>query len=170
VSAPEAAPPRASAPDPGRAGPSGAARARDTLVAALAGLAATLAAVGWLYLLRHAQALAAGPRLSGALPLQRLAGGDPQPLARFLAAWLPAGVLAGVAAAWLAPSLAPAARASVVGAVALGTLWAAGALSDAVTANETFGAHVWGQAGHGATWAAAGVLACCANAIRRDAG
>src|SRR5436190_24149657 len=59
-------------------------------------LAAVAGGIGWLYALRHVGLLKAGPRLADALPLQRLAGGAAQPLARVVAAWLPAGLAAGV--------------------------------------------------------------------------
>src|SRR5205085_604507 len=58
---------------------------------------ATAAGVGWLYLLFQWGALDAGPHVSGALPLQQLAGNEAQPLLRVAVAWLPAGVAAGAA-------------------------------------------------------------------------
>ena len=56
----------------------------------------TAAGVGWLYLLRDAGALALGPHVPETLPLQRLAHGDAQPLARLVAAWLLAPVQAAL--------------------------------------------------------------------------
>ena len=74
----------------------------------------TAAGVGWLYALRSAHVLGAGPHVAEALPLQRLAKDDDQPLLRLVAAWLPAGLVAGLAvqAAW--PMARPI-RALVVG-------------------------------------------------------
>jgi hypothetical protein len=125
-------------------------------------LVATCAAVGWLYVLRHADGLAAGPRVGGALPLQRLAGDAAQPLLRFAVAWLPAGLLSGAVLARAASSLSAPARAALAGATTLVALLAAGAVSDAVTANETVRAHLTAQASHGATWLAVAVVAVSA--------
>ncbi len=55
------------------------------------------AGAGWLELLRRSGAFAAGPRITGALPLDRLARHDAQPLLRVLAAWVPAGLACGAA-------------------------------------------------------------------------
>src|SRR4051812_25654475 len=88
--------PRTGAARPPRRRPGAAAAA----AVALSVLVATLAAFGWLYVLRRSGAIAAGPELPDALPLQRLAGGAAQPLSRVVLAWLPAGVVAGLALKW----------------------------------------------------------------------
>jgi hypothetical protein len=64
--------------------------------AILALLAALLAGLGWLYVLRGLGWLAIGPNVRDSLPLLQLAGFDIQPLGRVVAAWLAAGVVAGV--------------------------------------------------------------------------
>jgi hypothetical protein len=121
-------------------------------------LVVTLAGVGWLYLLRAAHVLGVGPRLTEALPLQRLAGSDAQPLGRVVAAWLPAGVVAGVAlralgvrrrawrslAAWLPSAV---------------LLVAFGAAADAITETDPLSAHVGAQPGRPAIWVAAALVA-----------
>jgi hypothetical protein len=58
---------------------------------------ALLVASGWLYLLRDAGWLGAGPKLVDSLPLLQLAGFDSQPLLRVLVPWVLAGLLLGVA-------------------------------------------------------------------------
>jgi hypothetical protein len=116
---------------------------------------AVLAGVGWLYLLRHAGALRAGPPVREALPLQRLAGGARQPLARLLAAWVPAGVVAGLALG-LTP-VGRAGRALAAGAIAFGFLAVLGWASDGVTASETL--RFTPQLGRAALWLAAGLVA-----------
>ena len=99
-------------------------------------LLAVCAGMGWLYLLREAGALDAGPRLSGALPLEQLARGDDQPLLRVAAAWVPAGLAAGLALAW-ATGWGRGRRALAVGLLGFVVLFATGAVSDAVAVNET---------------------------------
>src|SRR5439155_4733245 len=89
-------------------------------------LAVVVAGVGWLYLLRDLGALAAGPRIGEALPLQRLAHEDAQPLARLVAAWLPAGLLAGAALRALG-AVGHRRRAAAAGAFAWAVLVVAGA-------------------------------------------
>lgn len=121
-------------------------------------VAAACAAVGWLYLLRDTPGLRGGPRVGGALPLQRLAGEDGRPAAAFLLAWAPAGPAAGAALGWTT-HLPAAARAGVAGAVTFVVLFAAGALADAVTANQSPWAHVGPQLGHGALWLGAATTA-----------
>lgn len=129
--------------------------------AALAVILGVAAGLGWLYLLRSVRGLAAGPSVNGALPLQRLAGQDTQPLLRVLAAWIPAA-LACRAALGAATRLAAPARAAVAGLGALVLLLALGALSDATTASDPLGPHLAPQVGHGATWLAAALLATAA--------
>ena len=122
------------------------------MVAGLAlALLAVCAGMGWLYLLREAGALDAGPRLSGALPLEQLARGDDQPLLRVVVAWVPAGVAAGVALAW-ATGWARGRRALAVGLLGFVALFATGAVSDAVAVNETVVSKLGDQFSHGGIW------------------
>jgi hypothetical protein len=122
------------------------------VVAGLAlGLLAVCAGMGWLYLLREAGALDAGPRLSGALPLEQLARGDDQPLLRVAVAWVPAGVAAGFALAW-ATGWGRGRRALAVGLLGFVVLFATGAVSDAVAVNETVVSKLDGQFSHGGIW------------------
>jgi hypothetical protein len=121
-------------------------------------LVVTLAGVGWLYLLRAAHLLGVGPRLSEALPLQRLAGSDSQPLARLVAAWLPAGLVAGVALRALG------ARRRVWRAMAAGLPCAVllllfGAAADAITETDPLGAHLAAQPQRLAIWLAVALVA-----------
>jgi hypothetical protein len=133
---------------------------RALAVAAAVAVAAlaTAAAVGWQYLLREAHGLAGGPAISGALPLQRLAHQDTQPLLRVLLAWIPAGVGAGLVLARLTP-LPRAARVLIATATTFVVLFLAGAGADAVTANERIGPHVASQLGHAALWLATATMA-----------
>jgi hypothetical protein len=114
-------------------------------------LLAACAGMGWLYLLREAGALDAGPRLSGALPLEQLARGDDQPLLRVVFAWVPAGVAAGVALAW-ATGWDRGRRALAIGLLGFVVLFATGAVSDAVAVNETVVSKLGGQFSHGGLW------------------
>lgn len=147
------------------------AAARAALRAALAlpvVLAATLAGIGWLYLLRRTGALAVGPRLVEALPLQRLAGGAAQPVGRVVAAWLPAGIFAGLAlraAGWTGRG----ARAAIAGAGSFALLVAAGAAADAITANEPLAQHWAAQPQRAATLLAAALVAIGAALVRAPA-
>ena len=111
------------------------------------------AATGVLYRLRHAGALAAGPDVRGALPLQQLAGGEAQPLSRLALAWIPAGGIASLALGELT-RLPPAARAVLIGAVVLGVLLLAGAFSDAIAVTDPVGPHLVPQLSRPATWVA----------------
>jgi hypothetical protein len=121
----------------------------------VAGLALALLAVcagmGWLYLLRGAGALDAGPRLSGALPLEQLARGDDQPLLRVALAWVPAGVAAGAALAW-ATGWGRLGRTVAVGVLGFVALFVTGAVSDAVAVNETVVSKLGDQFSHGGIW------------------
>jgi hypothetical protein len=119
------------------------------------------AGAGWLELLRRSGAFAAGPRITGALPLDRLAGHDGQPLARVLAAWVPAGLVCGAALYALTGWSRPV-RGLVAGAGAFVIVFVAGALSDAVTASDPLGSHVAAQWHHQATWLIPALLAACA--------
>ena len=58
---------------------------------------ASIAGVGWTYVLRQDGLLGAGPKVSDALPLLQLAGADAQPLTRVAVAWLLAGLMSGLA-------------------------------------------------------------------------
>jgi hypothetical protein len=138
-----------------------AAHAGRGLCLVLALVLVTAAGLGWLYLLREAHALPSGPRVREALPLQRLAGDDRQPLLRLVVAWLPAGLVGGLALD-AGSRLGRASRALAVGAVALVTLFAAGAVSDAVTASEPLSRYVGAQLGHPAAWLAAALMALAA--------
>jgi hypothetical protein len=120
-------------------------------------LLAVCAGMGWLYLLREAGALDAGPRLSGALPLEQLARGDDQPLLRVAVAWVPAGVAAGVALAW-ATGWGRLGRTITVGLLGFAVLFATGAVSDAVAVNETVASKLGGQFSHGGIWVEATCL------------
>jgi hypothetical protein len=133
---------------------------RRLLVAGIGVAILTVAGTGTLYLLRQHGLLALGPGVSGALPLERLAGGDTQPLARVLIAFLPAGA----AAALLLPPLPRAARALFVAAIAVPALAFAGALSDAITSNDPLREHLHGQLSRGGPWIGAAVLALIAAA------
>jgi hypothetical protein len=123
----------------------------------LVALAITAAGIGWLDLLRRNGALAGGPRLHEALPLQRLDGSAAQPLARIVAAWLPAGLVGG-AALWAAGIRGRALRAGLLGVLCLLLLLAAGASSDAITASETLRGHVAAQPHRLAVWLATGLV------------
>ncbi len=134
------------------------ARRRRPATAGILCVVATVAGAGWLYLLRDVSALAFGPHVGGALPLQRLAGGDDQPLARLVTAWVPAGLAAGCALAALT-GLRRWARAAVAAVTTWLVLAATGAAADAVTANERLTQHVTGQVAHPALWVAAALAA-----------
>jgi hypothetical protein len=129
-------------------------------VAAAAGVmvAVTLAGVGWLYLLRAAPLLGVGPRLSEALPLQRLARSDAQPLGRIVVAWLPAGLAAGVALRALGVRRR-ARRAVAAGLPCALLLLVFGAAADAITETDPLGAHLGSQPGRLAIWLAAALVA-----------
>ena len=93
---------------------------------------ALVAGMGWLYLLRDLGALAAGPHLARALPLQQLDRSDAQPLLRVAVAWLPAGWAAGAALAWGMRRASVWTRAAVTLALACLVLFVTAALADAV--------------------------------------
>lgn len=103
---------------------------------------AICAGLGWLYLLRDNAALAAGPKLRAALPLEELASRDAQPLLRMAVAWLPAGFAAGLAlglasrrphAGWIAVAC---------GALTFVILFLTTAASEAVSENERLSAYL----------------------------
>lgn len=127
-------------------------------LAAVAVLVAAVAAgTGWLYLIRDATALDAGSGLTGALPLQRLAGQDTQPLLRVLVAWLPAAAGAAFALA-AATRLRRPTRALVAGVGSFAALFALGALADSITASDPVSLHVSSQFGKGADWVVAALF------------
>jgi hypothetical protein len=117
-----------------------------------------LAGIGWLYLLRHTGALSVGPRLTDALPLQRLAHGAAQPVLRLAVAWFPAGLVGGFALAALGITKRWV-RALALGTVALVALLAIGAFADSVTASDPLHAHLAQQPHRAATWLAAALVA-----------
>jgi hypothetical protein len=111
------------------------------------------AGIGFLYATRTAGALAVGPSIHGALPLQQLARGESQPLLRMLVAWIPAGVVAGLALGAVGrhgrlTSLL------IAGATATVLLLCAGAAADAVAVSETVWRHVLPQLQRAGTWIA----------------
>lgn len=124
-------------------------------------LAAVAAGTGWQYLLRSVGVLDAGPGVTGALPLQRLAGQDTQPLLRVLAAWLPAGLATGFALGSVAGLRRPT-RAAVAGLGGFVLVFAAGAVCDAITETDPIGPHLVPQLEHAALWLVPAVLAACA--------
>ena len=139
-------------------------RAQRIVAGAVALFAVVVAGVGWLYLLRDVGALAAGPRVPEALPLQRLAHADAQPLVRLLAAWLPAGLVAGaVLRALGAVERGP--RVVIAGAFTVVVLHVTGALLDSITAGVSMGRHLADQPGRPATWVPALLVAAGAALI-----
>ena len=97
--------------------------------------------VGWLYLLRDTRALASGPVMAGALPLEELAGAGGQPLLRMAVAWLPAGFAAGRALA-LCTRMRATFIAMSSGVVTFVILFLSTAASEAVSRNERLSAHL----------------------------
>jgi hypothetical protein len=127
------------------------------LAALVAALGAVATGIGWLYVMRNAGLLTAGPQVPEALPLQRLAGGSTEPLARLVVAWLPAGLVCGLVLA--AVGFRRVIRAALMFTTTAILLLALGAAADAVTANEPIRSHVSEQPGRLATWVAAGLVA-----------
>lgn len=109
-------------------------QAGATLAFVLAVVIGLLAGDGWLYLLRDAGWLGAGPKVGESLPLLQLAGFDAQPLLRLAVAWLLAGALTGLALVWVRP--AP--RAVLAGSLALLLLLAGSQAAYALTRNLRF--------------------------------
>jgi hypothetical protein len=133
---------------------------------------AVAAGIGWLYLLHDAGGLEAGPRIKAALPLQRLAGGAAQPLARLVVAWLPAGLAAGIGVAAVS-RLRRLGRTAAIALVGLVILILVGAATEAVTGSEPFVRHLRSEPHRIAIWVAAGLMAAgaaLAPAIGRGAG
>src|SRR5690349_4961480 len=104
-------------------------------VAWLLALAALLAGTGVLYLVAHEPVLRIGPHVTGALPLEQLAGNDAQPLASLVVAWVPAGFVAGLAVGLLT-RLGGVARVTSLAASCAVVLFTAGAFSDAIAVND----------------------------------
>ncbi|MGZ4271123.1 MAG: hypothetical protein ACXVFN_13685 [Solirubrobacteraceae bacterium] len=121
-------------------------------------IVAVAAAIGWLYLLREWHALGAGRRFAGALPLERLARGDAQPLARLAVAWLPAGAAAGVALGAIGIRTRMV-RALTVAVVAWLTIFLTSAASEAITGSTRLSEHLSPVAGRTAVWLATGLMA-----------
>jgi hypothetical protein len=134
-----------------------AARAAGALLGWLVATVAICAGVGWLYLLRDSGGLAAGPSLSGALPLQELAAQGAQPLLRMAVAWLPAGFAAGLAVrlSTRLPALWVSAGCGLLAAVILGGTTAA---SEALIHNERVAAHLRSGIEQPGVWAAVALV------------
>ncbi len=111
------------------------------------------AGIGFLYLMRRSGALDIGPGVHGALPLQQLAGGDAQPLARVIVSWLAAGLVAGAAVAHVSRVRAVV---GLIGLALLGALLllAAGAGADTVAISDNLGPHLAPQLSRPGTWVA----------------
>lgn len=120
-------------------------------------LAAVAAGTGWLYLMRSWHVLGFGPGVPGSLELERLAGADAQPLARFVAAWLPAGLACGAALGALLVARR-AVLAVAAGVCALVMLLVLGAVSNAIENSETVGRHLGDQPGRAGPWCAAALI------------
>jgi hypothetical protein len=129
---------------------------------------AVVAGLGWLYLLRGVAALALGPDVRGALPLEQLAHHDGQPLARLVAAWVPAGAAAGAALA-AGTRRSSVARALAVGFVGWLVLVLSGAGSDAAAISASVPSHLAPQLTRPGTWSAAVLLFTGALAAHAEA-
>lgn len=128
-------------------------RALRVTVAWFIGVLTVPAAVGILYALRSVTALAIGPDVPGALPLQQLARGEAQPFARVVLAWVPAGLVAGLALRRLGRVRSVPGMVGL-GLAALALLIVAGAAADAVAVSEPLGPHVGPQLRRSGTWVA----------------
>jgi hypothetical protein len=136
------------------------------IAAALIALAALVAAVGVLYLIRKAGPLAIGPKIPGALPLQQLAGGEGQPLLRMAIAWMPAGFVAGLALASLT-RLGARLRMALLAAMAALVLLLAGAVADAIAITDPLGPHLLPQLTRVGTWTAVALFALGSTLVER---
>jgi hypothetical protein len=133
-------------------------RAGAVVALGLVVVVSVAAGVGLLYLLRAGGVLGIGPQVSGALPLQRLAGSDSQPLVRMAVAWLATGAVAGLELRG-AGLHDRALRGAVAAVVAYVFLVATGAVSDAVTVSGNFGDHLGPQFGRPGTLVATAFMA-----------
>lgn len=125
-----------------------------------------LAGTGWLYLLQGAGLLAVGPRVAGALPLQQLADGAAQPLARLALAWVPAGLVAGLALR-AGPDRLSVGRLVALTVVCEVLLMAVGAASDAASISGALGEHLRPQLTRAGTHVAVGLILAGALLVRR---
>jgi hypothetical protein len=149
--------------------------ARATLAWVLA-LLLVAGGIGWLYLLRHVAALDFGPRIPGSLPLEQLAGQNPQPVGRVAAAWVPTGAAAGIVLLLLTRMRAGV-RLLGLTVMAFVVIFLSTAASDAITQNERFVDHLSAPLARGGVWAAVLLLLTgslvaelAAPAARRAAG
>lgn len=130
----------------------------------LAVIAAVLAGVGWLYVLRGLRWFALGGRVGDALPLLQLAGGDGQPVVRVAVAWLAAGLVAGVVLGGLTRLW----RIGVCGGVALILLLAASQASYALARNLRFSAVLWARSPGAGPWVEALLFAAGCGLLARS--
>lgn len=107
----------------------------------LAVVVCLLVGYGWLYVLRGAHLLGAGPRVADSLPLLQLASFDGQPLLRVIVAWLLAGAIAGVALMRVGRVL----RVASAGPLALVALLVASQAAYALTRNLPFSSVLTGR-------------------------
>jgi len=138
-------------------------RAARALGAGLAVVVIVAAGVGWLYTVRDTSVLAVGPRLAEALPLQRLARTDAQPLLSLVVVWLATGLGAGTVLAWMRARGA----AAWAGTTALAVLVLTTAASDAVTESQRLVPHLAPQIGRPSVWCAATLVGAGAAASAR---
>jgi hypothetical protein len=124
----------------------------------LISLIALAAGIGILYLTRDTGALAVGPRVQGALPLEQLAGQDGQPLFHMMIAWVPAGFCAGLALTALT-RIGALARTLSLTVIAAVVLLLAGGISDSVAVNDPLSPHLVPQLTRGGTWIAVALFA-----------
>jgi len=133
-------------------------RGLRTLGAVVAVIVAVAAGIGWLYLMHDDGLFGFGPRLHEALPLERLAHHDAQPLLRLVIAWVPAGFCCGLALGAVT-RLRTLTRGLVTGIGGFAVIVFSAAASDAVTESQKVSQHLSIQPHHLSTWAAAGFLA-----------
>jgi hypothetical protein len=124
--------------------------------------ASVFAGVGLTYALRETGAIALGPKVAGALPLQQLAGGDSQPLLRMAVAWMLAGAVAGIALTTLTRSRLVT-RIIWAALLAFALLLIAGAAADAIAVTDAIGPHLLPQLSRIGTWVATAFF--CAGVV-----
>jgi hypothetical protein len=134
------------------------------LAAFVLALGALCAGLGTLYLIRDASAVAIGPDVRGALPLEQLAGQDAQPLFHMVIAWVPAGFCAGLAAAALT-RVGALTRTLSLALFAAVVLMLAGGVSDSVAVNDPLSPHLVPQLTRGGTWIAVALFAIGALSV-----